>query len=130
MLRTIVSRQIADKTNRWSNLNKKKLHVTNKQVELDVNLCLNEFEKTRDSENKIRNELQRDFFLELTYEDMAKNIPEMIENIFDFLKVEYVQVKSSHKKQNSESLEELITNYREVKGVLEKSEWSYLLNLE
>ena len=129
MLRTVVSRQIAEKTNRWSNVDNKKIQITEKMVEIDINYCLNEFKLTKDYENKIRSEFKREFYMELTYEDLVKDKQEMMTRIFNFLGIENTVAKSRTIKQNSEKLEDLILNYSELKEALEESEWSYLLDL-
>ena len=130
MLRTVVSREIADKTNTWTNKHGRKIETKDKQISLDVDKCFEEFEITKNHENRIRDNFERADFMELTYEDLIKNNQDSINKVFDFLQVEKRLVKSSYKKQNKESLQELIINFNDLEKKLKKSEWSYLLEFD
>jgi len=130
MLKTVISRQIADKTNVWGNKNRNNIQLSDKQVEININACLNEFKLTQESENKTRNKFKRDIFLEITYEDLVKDCQNRMNEIFKFLELEETTVKSSYKKQNKENIEDLVINYNDLRLAIEKSKWSYILDLE
>lgn len=130
MLRTVVSREIADKTNTWTNKHGRKIETKDKRISLDVEKCFEEFETTKNHENGIRDKFKRTDFLELTYEDLVKNNQDSINKVFNFLQVENRLVKSSYKKQNKESLRELIINFDDLEKKLKKSKWSYLLDFD
>lgn len=130
ILKTIISRQIADKTNVWGNKNRENIQLVDKQVEINTEQCFNEFELTQESENKTRNEFKRDFFLEINYEDLINDSQNKMNEIFNYLNLEETKVKSSYKKQNKEDLKDLVINYNELKIAIEQSKWSYLLDLE
>lgn len=130
MLKTIVSREIADKTNTWSNKSRNNIQIKDKQVEIDIDYCLNELEITHQFENKTRNEFNREFFMEITYEDLIRDNQKIMNEVFDFLDIEETKVKSSYKKQNKEKLEDLIINYKELYNALKRTKWSYLLELD
>lgn len=130
MLRTVVSREIADKTDTWTNKHGKNIEINDKRVSLDIKKCFEEFEITKSHEKRVREEFKRDDFIELTYEDLVKNNQNSINDIFDFLELERKSVKSSYKKQNKESLQDLIINYDELNEAMSTSKWSYLMKLE
>lgn len=130
MLETVVSRQIADKTNVWTNKNKNNIQLVDKQVEINIDHCLNEFKLTQESENRTRNEFKRDFFLEITYEELVKDKQDKMNQVFNFLNLKEIEVNTSYKKQNKENIEDLVINYNDLRLALEKSKWSYLLDLE
>jgi len=101
MLKTIVSREIAGKTSTWTNKRGNNIRINDKRVEMDLDYCLNEFEITQEYENKTRNEFDRDFFMELTYEDLIRDNQKMMNKVFNFLEIKESVVKSSYKKQRS-----------------------------
>ena len=130
MLKTVVSREIADRTNTWTNKWGKNIQLSDKQVEIDIDYCLNEFEITKESENSTKNEYNREFFIELTYEDLIKDNQKMMNEVFNFLELKETKVKSGYKKQNKEKLEELIVNYKDLYEAIKRTKWSYLLDLD
>ena len=130
MLRTVISRQIAEKTNSWTNKKSTKKNTTDKQIELDIDDCLNEFESTRKSEEKVKNDFSRDHFLELTYEDLAKNNQKAMNQVFNFLDINSIEVKSSFKKQNSETIKDLVINYAALNERIRKTKFSNLMDLD
>ncbi len=130
MLKTVVSRQIAVKTNKWSQYNNRVIPVEEKRIVLDIDYCLNEFESTKEFEKNIKKEYEREKFKELTYEDLIEDNQEVMNQIFNFLEVRNVKVLSSHKKQNKEKLEDLIINYKELVAVLKHSKWYYLIEMD
>lgn len=131
MLRTVVSRQIALKTSVWTNKkNKRSINPEEKSVVLNIEHCLNEFTKTKKSETEFRAEFKRDFMFELSYEDLIESTQEKMDEVFDFFNLEHVDVFSNYYKQNKESVDDLVVNYDDVKSEIEKTEWSYLLELD
>ena len=130
ILRTVVSRAIADKTNTWTNKKGKKIDISDKRVKIDIDSCLNDFKKTREDENRIRDNYKNRNLMELTYEDLVKDHQKVMNDVFNFLEIEINEVNSDYKKQNNEKLEDLITNYNDVVEAIKKSKWSYILDLD
>lgn len=129
MLRTVTSRQIAAKTDKWSKFNKKEVSIEEKRINLDIDYCLKEFENTFNFERKIRDEYNSERIIEITYEELIQDNQYILNQIFNFLGLENSKVASSHKKQNKEELRDLIINYEELVKDIENSKWSYLLEL-
>lgn len=128
ILRTVVSREIADKTNTWTNKTNRNITKDEKQIKLDINYCLNEFELTKNSEEKTRVDFADHDFIQLSYEELSDNKQSVMNKLFQFLSVDKVDVSSSYKKQNVEKLKDLVTNYNEVHEKLEKTKWAIFLN--
>lgn len=129
MLRTVLSREIADKTQNWTNKSGKTIKLEDKRVELKIEDCFEEFKTTKSNENGVRNEYMRDAFLEVTYEDLVSDNQGTMNQIFDFLNIPETSAKSKLRKQNKEELKDLILNYDELAEAIADSEWSYLLSL-
>ena len=128
ILRTVVSREIADKTNAWTNKGNKNITKNGKQIELDIDYCLSEFELTKNSEEKTKVDFADHDFIQLSYEDLSDDKQKVMNELFQFLSVDSVNVSSSYKKQNVEKLKDLVTNYDKVYEQLEKTKWANFLN--
>ncbi len=127
MLRTIVSREIADKTNTWTNKKTKNIEKSQKQIELDLKHCLSEFDLIKDYEDKTRMEFTDHDIIEISYEKLVKDKQTAMNELFDFFGVFRSEVSSSYKKQNVEKLEDLVTNYDEIRNGLVDTKWAYLI---
>lgn len=128
MLKTFVSRKIAEKTDTWKAKSKKSVSVQEKQVTLDFDECVNEFERIKQWEAWAREEFKGHDFHELSYEDLVSNRESTMKDLFSFFGVKNKQVESKLKKQNAETLNQLILNYEEIKSELSRTQWSYLLD--
>lgn len=115
MLQTIVSRKIAGKTDVWSSAGNNKLPLSERQIFLTAQECNSEFSKTEDNERLTRDNFSTHPFLEVTYEDLVDNNQKVMNNIFEFLGIPSFLVSSKLKKQNGESLSNLITNFNSLK---------------
>lgn len=129
ILETLVSRKIAVKTDVWlQSGNVSTPSIEERKVTLTPEECLKEFESTRANEHQIDEQYQQHQLMELKYEELVADTPAALSQVFQFLGVKPVTVSSSLRKQNKESLSELMTNYTEIKEALNGTEWAYMLN--
>jgi LPS sulfotransferase NodH len=123
ILANYVSWQIAKKTDVWILLKGKNNHQI--QLEIDYQDCLNYFHKTKALEKE-----HESFFAEhakqihnLYYEDLVANTEQEIQGVQRFLGVESLPLTPYTQKQEKRSLQEIITNYDELKEKFESTPW-------
>jgi LPS sulfotransferase NodH len=117
-LRTYLSLCIAEKTNEWSSVGKSELGIIRKQISLTKDDCIAAFNNYKNIENeteKILNQYNIPVF-QINYEDLVENSIAKMTEVQGFLGVEYQTPISLLKKQNPESLNELIINYNALKN--------------
>lgn len=124
-LKSLVSREIAELTNKWAeySYNKDAIKIEDKMISLNYYSCLKSFEKIEFYENKTRNQFSEHNFLEIDYENLVEQEEKVIRDIFKLLKVEYQKVTASNKKQNPEGLKKLIINYEDLKTQFKNTKW-------
>jgi len=128
LLRIHISRMIAGKTDEWISKNDNKRSVDSKRVEIDVDSLLLDIETTVNYIKKTREDFNKHDMIEVTYENLVKNNKVVLETILNFIEVPTLELNTPLKKQNPEQLEQLISNYQEVKEKLDNTKYSYLLN--
>jgi LPS sulfotransferase NodH len=118
-LRTIISLEIALKTDQWVATPFSNRHPKDKSVSIDTSTLIEQIEKI-DYFEKITRERFKDLqFLEVAYEDITGNPQDEFKKIESFLSLRNIDPGAiRHKKQNPESLRDLISNYDEVEQVL------------
>ncbi len=127
LLRTVLSGKIALKTKVWTNKRAaRKVKLEDKKLSLNVDECIQEFQKIKEWESKIDNMFSKHPKLVISYEELVAK-PDTLNEVLDFLGIEQKELKSGYKKQNKEPLNELIENYHEFSSKLSDTEWSYLL---
>ena len=130
MLRTVVSNQVAHKTDAWVNHDPDLSEDLDKRIELNVDECLKEFKKIKEWENNTRDKFRNHDIFEMSYEELAIDRQKSADNVFKFLSLPSSKVNTTLQKQNKERLEDLILNYEAVRAALQNTKWSYLLQLE
>lgn len=128
-LRTHVSRLIAGKLDVWKSQNIL-TPVKEKKVEIEIEELLKDFHETESYEFQTRRDFLNHPFLELTYESLVKDKESLMQAILKFMEVDWVSLESSLRKQNSETLEELIHNYDDIKACLNKTRYSNFFDEE
>ena len=128
MLRTYVSREIALKQDIWTSQEAQLKETTKtKKVEIDGGKCIEEFKRIQGWEQNTRERFSTHPFLEISYEDMVSDKKEVMQSVFDFLNVPNHTVSSELKKQNPESLPNLIENYDSLSKLLQEHGYGHLL---
>jgi LPS sulfotransferase NodH len=129
ILKTIISRKIADIENIWkkSSFNLKK---NKERIKFNFNFkeLKREFEKTRKWEKNGDKMFKNHPFLTVYYEDLAQNKEKTFRKITDFLGIKYAKPKTFLKKQNNRKLKEIILNYDELKKDFSKTKWASFFN--
>jgi len=128
-LRTIVSLDIAFKTNQWMSTSDV-VQPEIKSVELDTTTLIKRLEEIQNAEILTRERFKDRDMIEIVYEDLVANPYEVFQGIGEFLGVADIDPdKIELTKQNPESLEQLISNYDQVTALLQDTVFSqYLLD--
>lgn len=130
LLRTILSRAIAEKTDIWSSRSTtSKVKLANKKVLLNANDCFREFERIKKWEVDTDKKFSSHQIFNLNYEDLILS-NEGLKEVQKFLGVPYKDLNTKFKKLNKENLEELIENYEELVADFKGTKWDYLIYLE
>jgi LPS sulfotransferase NodH len=129
-LRTIVSLDIAFKTDQWSASAKDKdKQLVEKRILLDTSTLIDRLEQIQYYETFIRDRFKDRHILEVVYEKLATKPKETFQYIVGYLSVDGIDLsKITLTKQNPESLEQLIVNYDEVYELLKNTKYAPHLN--
>lgn len=131
LLRTYISKLIAQKTGAWNSRQESApMSKEDKQVTVDVAHCLAEMRDTLAWEESYgRKMFPNHPYMDLTFEELTGDLQGTINGIMGFLGLKSIRVKSKLKRQNPEKLEDLISNYSELKAALSGTEFEYLIAL-
>lgn len=127
-LRTIVSLDIAFKTDQWSS-NEDTL-ITNKRIRLDNTTIKKRLESIVQYEQLTRNRFVDRAFLEVSYEELVNYPSKVFNKISKFLNISCVDVSAIElRKQNPDALKDLIENFEDVVNALKGTEYEkYLIS--
>ena len=124
VLRSLISSKIATNQKIWRSIESKD---TGKLPERIVTLTEKElrdgFEYTKRWINKAEQMFCAHPFLTLYYEDLLDDLESNLRDTCKFLGVRYRPLKTPLKRQNPESMRDLVINYEELKGVFQGTEW-------
>ena len=125
ILRSLVSKKIGLKTRRWTeNIHSKDIiPIEEKKVSLNVEECRNYFEEMTAYQERINKMFKDHPLIHLSYEDLAGNTREVVDDLYKRLGVKTYRKNSQLKKQNPESIQELVLNYEELKNEFKGSRW-------
>lgn len=125
ILKTILSREIAGTTDVWSKTSlSNSIPVEKRKVFLNKEELIKKFEETKSWEKKFRKLFSGKNVVNLTYEDFLSNPQTEFKRICDMLNLKYIYPKTNFKKQNPETLKDLIVNYDDLKKSFSNSEWA------
>lgn len=127
-LRTVISLEIAFKTGHWTN-SRNSSGPREKQVRLDPSKLIQRLEQIEEGETATRCRFSDRPILEVVYEDLVRSPREVFESVGAYLGVDGIDPgKIRLRRQNPESLQQLIVNYEEVKQALESTKFAEYLN--
>lgn len=130
-IRTYLSGEIAKKTDRWTRKGNNSITLDEKRIEIDFDNFFGRLDDIDKYENRTREDYKNHQFIEICYEDLVSNKDKTLNKVYNFLGVTTKSAaKSNYKKQNSESLKELIMNFDQFNSKVKGSKYSYLLDLE
>lgn len=126
-LRTVISLEIAFKTGQWTKSGKSG-GPKEKRVTLDPLKLLKRLEQIEEGEAATRARFCDRQILEIVYEELVRSPDETFEAVGAYLGVHGIDPgKIRLKRQNPESLAQLIVNYDEVESVLRNSRFAEYL---
>jgi LPS sulfotransferase NodH len=126
-LRTVTSLEIAFKTGQWTNA-RNAGGVQEKRVILDPLKLLQRLEQVAAGEAATRARFFDRPVLEIVYEELVRSPREGFESVAAYLGVDGLDPgKIRIKRQNPESLEQLIINYNEVAAALQNTRFAQYL---
>lgn len=124
VLRSLVSSKIATRQNVWlSTRSDASKGVADRRVSLSSKELTEGFEATRKWISQAESMFSEHPMLTLYYEDLVVNSESNIKRAFDFLGVDYCPVSTVLKRQNPESLRDLISNFDELNETFRSTEW-------
>lgn len=124
-LQTLVSLAIAFKTDIWQQTNyHRKIPVDRKRVRLEPENLIPQIMQIENWESETRDRFAHRDVLEIYYEDLVNNFDEIAEKAIRFVGAErWNSNRVAYKKQNPESLAQLISNFDEVSEALRNTPW-------
>lgn len=126
-LRTVISLEIAFKTGQWTKAGNSG-GPREKRVTLDPVKLIKRLEQIEEGEAATRVRFCDRPMLEIVYEELVGSPREVFESVGAFLGIEGIDPgKIRLKRQNPESLAQLIINYDEVAAVLQKTRFAEYL---
>ncbi|MDO6459301.1 hypothetical protein Q4485_01175 [Granulosicoccaceae sp. 1_MG-2023] len=128
LLRSLVSRQIAERQQIWAtSTGGEPILAVDKRVTLDVRKTIQDLSRTRHWEKLAERQFRQHEILTLYYEDLVKHTDNSWRQVTRFLGVPYKHPQTTLRKQNPESLRELIRNYDEIQLAFRGTEWEAML---
>ncbi len=132
LLRTHVSKLIAEKTGAWNSRQEENTFgPEDKRVEVDIAQCLQVFRDTKKWEDDFGiKRFPAHPYLELTYEQLTNDTQSQMNYVMDFLGLKRINVKlkSRLNRQNPERIQDLVSNFAELEKHLKLSEYAYLVD--
>lgn len=129
-LRTIVSLDVAFKTDEWTrSSHAREKQLVEKRISLDTSSLLGRLEQIQAQESLARERFKDRPMFEVVYEEMVRDPQKIFQAIGEFLGVDDIDfTKIKIIRQNSEKLDQLIINYDEVCQLLRNSKFADYLN--
>ena len=128
MLRALVSQKIGEKTKQWTqHINAK--GSADKVIQLDPEECRTTFENISAYEERTRQQFARHkTYVECTYERLAADGYNLANELYAQFDLPAHKPTTVLKKQNPESMQDLVSNYEEVKEHFSTTKWAYLFD--
>ena len=128
-LRTIVSLEIARQTSRWKSKGDRDIPLQEKQIVLDCGNLLDRVRSIEAYESEAEMRFSEWDMLKVSYEEMLLTRDQVLGKIEKFLGIQPVQAERIKiKKQNRETLQDLILNYEEVEKTLRNTSYAIFLD--
>ena len=127
-LRTVISLEIAFKTGQWTRSGNTSSQEE-KRITLDPRKLLQRLQQIEEGELMTRTRFCDRQILEVVYEDLVDSPHDVFASVAAYLGVNGIDPdKIRLKKQNPESLQQLIVNYNEVEAVLKNTPYAEYLD--
>ena len=129
-LRTVISLEIAFKTGQWTQSNKANpSEIKVKRLMMDPSKLIRRLEQIEEGEATARARFQDRQILEVIYEELIKSPTSVFESVGIYLGVNGIDPGQIRlRRQNPETLQQLIINYEEVAAALRNSRFEEYLD--
>jgi len=125
-LRTVISLEIAFKTGQWTQSGKGKSgEFKEKRLRLDSSKLLQRLEQIEEGEATARTRFRDREILEVVYEELVRSPKTVFESVGMYLGVDGIDCgKIKLRRQNPETLQQLLVNYDEIKSTLRNTRFA------
>jgi LPS sulfotransferase NodH len=129
-LRTVISLEIAFKTGQWTQSGKGHSgEFKEKRLKLDASKLLKKLEQIEQGEATARSRFRDREILEVVYEELVQSPKTVFESVSMYLGVDGIDYgKIKLRRQNPETLQQLLINYDEIKAILRKTRFAEYLD--
>jgi LPS sulfotransferase NodH len=129
-LRTVISLEIAFKTGQWTQSGKSNSsEIKVKRLMLDPSKLIKRLEQIEEGEATARSRFRDRQVLEVVYEELVRSPKSVFESVGTYLGVEGIDPSRIRlRRQNPETLQQLIVNYEEVEAALRNTRFEEYLN--
>jgi len=129
-LRTVISLEIAFKTGQWTQSGKGKSgEFKEKRLRLDSSKLLKRIEQIEENEAKARTRFRGREILEVVYEELVRSPKAIFESVGTYLGVDGIDFsKIKLRRQNPETLHQLLINYDEITATLRNTRFAEYLD--
>ncbi|GAA4316360.1 hypothetical protein GCM10023115_25450 [Pontixanthobacter gangjinensis] len=126
VLRSLVSKKIGLKTKMWTEniYSGKRLPLEERKIELEIGECEEYFNSISEYQKGINEKFKDHEIIEIFYEDLADNRKRTLQQFEKRFQIQEFSKDSQLKKQNPESLDQLIENYDQLNDHFKNSKWS------
>ncbi|SRR6266498_373465 len=129
-LRTVISLEIAFKTGQWTQSGKSNLgEIKVKRLMLDPSKLIKRLEQIEGGEVTARSRFRDREVLEVVYEELVRSPKSVFESVGAYLGIDGIDPSRIRlRRQNPETLQQLIINYEEIEAALRNTRFEeYLL---
>ena len=123
ILRTLISQKIAASQDVWLATSPSHHNGENKAVTFTVEQLKKGFRRTRKFEEDGDARFRKHPLMSVYYEDLIDDTEAVFREVSDFLGVQYLPPKTNLRRQNPESINDLLENYDQLKSAFYGTEW-------
>lgn len=128
-LKTIVSWEIAEKNNIWANSKETSFTKESKIVRIEKEKLKDILNRMKSFESNFESRFSQHNKTEITYEELIKS-EASFKGILNFLNVDSsINLETPIKKQNKETVKDLLENFDDLKSDFQNTEFEHLFNL-
>lgn len=128
VLRTLLSRKIAETKGVWTATRFDTAEPSAKRVSLTVEELQEGFNQTREWEERAIRQFRGHPLLHITYEELVHSPEQLFGRVITFLGVPDGSPRTSLRQQNPERLRDLLQNYDELKAEFTGTQWERYFN--
>jgi len=122
ILKVIVSKRTAETSSAWVKRGSQR-EIAQGAVELSYEDCLKQFQKTRSWQKEYDEYFSSKDKIDVIYEELAADAENVMNTVQEFLGVESRPLTAETRKQSSNPVSELISNYSQLKDQFMGTEW-------